>query len=65
MDAVRAPHVKTCCISSVEEAHAIHQVGSFGLDVSSGVRTHGSLDEEKLSAFMDAVHGASRAQEPP
>ncbi len=36
-------------------AEAIAQVGPFGLDLCSGVRTDGLLDEVKLSAFMGVV----------
>ncbi len=36
-------------------AEAIAQVGPFGLDVCSGVRTDGRLDEAKLAAFMRAA----------
>jgi phosphoribosylanthranilate isomerase len=36
-------------------AEAIMQVGPFGLDVCSGVRTNGRLDEAKLAAFMRAA----------
>ncbi|MGH9452652.1 MAG: phosphoribosylanthranilate isomerase [Terriglobia bacterium] len=34
---------------------AIRRVGPFAVDVCSGVRTHGKLDEEKLSRFVAAV----------
>jgi len=34
---------------------AIEQVGPFGLDVCSGVRTEGRLDERKLAAFFEQV----------
>jgi phosphoribosylanthranilate isomerase len=34
---------------------AIRTVGPFGLDLCSGVRTDGALDEVKLTAFFDAV----------
>lgn len=34
---------------------AIEQVGPFGLDLCTGVRTNGNLDEAKLSAFFQAV----------
>jgi phosphoribosylanthranilate isomerase len=34
---------------------AVEQVGPFGLDVCSGVRTGGRLDERKLSAFFEQV----------
>ncbi len=36
-------------------AEAIRQVGPFGVDVCSGVRTQGRLDESKLSRFFDSV----------
>lgn len=43
--------------NNVQEA--MHRVGPFGLDLCSGVRTDKKLDEEKLSAFMQAVKEAS------
>ena len=39
-------------------ADAIAEVGPFALDVCSGVRTDGRLDEEKLGRFFDAVAAA-------
>ena len=38
-------------------APAIEEVGPFGVDVCSGVRRDGRLDETALRAFMAAVHG--------
>lgn len=38
-------------------AEAIAAVEPFGVDVCSGVRTDGVLDEPKLSAFIKAVEG--------
>ena len=38
---------------------AVREVGSFGLDVCSGVRTDGKLDRAKLQAFFAAVRSAS------
>jgi phosphoribosylanthranilate isomerase len=35
---------------------AIQQVGPFGVDVCSGVRTDGKLDENKLVKFLKAVN---------
>ena len=35
---------------------AIAQVQPFGVDMCSGVRTNGRLDETKLTAFMSEVH---------
>lgn len=37
---------------------AIETVGPFGLDLCSGVRTDGKLDERKLAAFFEAVISA-------
>ena len=34
---------------------AIQQVAPFGIDVCSGVRTHGELDEDKLRSFIHAT----------
>jgi phosphoribosylanthranilate isomerase len=39
-------------------AEAISRVRPFGLDVCSGLRTDGRLDEGKLAAFIAAVRGA-------
>lgn len=36
---------------------AIQQVGPFGLDLCSGVRTAGRLDEEKLARFFARLRG--------
>lgn len=38
---------------------AIKEVGPFGLDVCSGVRTNGKLDEAKLKRFFSAVRNAA------
>ncbi|QDU30722.1 N-(5'-phosphoribosyl)anthranilate isomerase [Anatilimnocola aggregata] len=40
-------------------AAAIHAVRPFGIDVCSGVRTLGKLDEVKLRAFVAAIAGSS------
>lgn len=37
-------------------AKAIREVQPFGLDICSGVRTKGKLDEKKLKSFFDAIH---------
>lgn len=34
---------------------AIDEVDPYGVDVCSGVRTNGNLDEEKLAAFFEAI----------
>jgi phosphoribosylanthranilate isomerase len=38
--------------------HAMEEVGSFGIDVCSGVRTDGKLDATKLKRFFSAVRNA-------
>lgn len=42
-------------LNSTNVAEAIEQVGPFGVDVCTGVRTDGKLDETKLLSFFDAV----------
>lgn len=42
-------------LSAANVATAIKQVRPYGLDLCSGVRTNGSLDPEKLAAFVLAV----------
>ncbi|MGH9831942.1 MAG: phosphoribosylanthranilate isomerase [Blastocatellia bacterium] len=42
-------------------AVAIRDVGPFGLDICSGVRTGGRLDEDKLARFFEAVENRSLA----
>ncbi len=44
-------------------ADAIKQVGPFGVDVCSGVRTDGSLDESKLRGFFDGVVTSNPARQ--
>lgn len=43
-------------------ADAIGQVRPFGLDVCSGVRTAGKLDETKLERFFAAIEGVSEGR---
>ncbi|MBI2946645.1 MAG: phosphoribosylanthranilate isomerase [Verrucomicrobia bacterium] len=45
-------------------AEAVRAVSPFGLDLCSGVRTHGHLDEVKLKTFFEAVTVADRAFPP-
>lgn len=35
---------------------AIDEVNPYGVDVCSGVRTNGKLNEQKLEAFMNAIN---------
>ena len=39
-------------------AEAIRTVRPFGVDLCTGLRTEGQLDERKLAAFMQAVASA-------
>ena len=43
-------------------ADAIAQVGPFGIDLCSGVRTNGRLDEQKLARFFGGIAGVRRAE---
>jgi phosphoribosylanthranilate isomerase len=42
-------------LNAINVKQAINEVQPFGLDLCSGVRTNGHLDEEKLAAFFKAV----------
>lgn len=54
-DAVTAPVYLAGGLSEANVAEAVRRVEPFGLDLCSGVRTDGRLDEAKLTAFMRAV----------
>jgi phosphoribosylanthranilate isomerase len=54
-EAVNVPVFLAGGLKSENVADAIDKVGPFGLDVCSGVRTGGRLDEAKLAAFMRAA----------
>jgi phosphoribosylanthranilate isomerase len=45
-------------------AQAISAVQPFGLDLCTGVRSHGLLDDHKLAVFMAAVRAAVEADPP-
>jgi len=55
---VRVPVFLAGGLRSDNVADAVRTVGPFGVDVCTGVRTNGELDEVKLRAFFAAVHGA-------
>lgn len=57
-DAVAAPVYLAGGLCAENVAEAMATVQPFGLDVCSGVRTDGQLDETKLAAFFEAVHAA-------
>jgi len=59
-EAVHVPVFLAGGLNSDNVAAAINQVGPFAVDVCSGVRTEGRLDQNKLSRFFEAVHGVHR-----
>jgi len=58
-DEVDAPVFLAGGLNPDNVVQAIGRVAPFGVDVCSGLRTNGSLDEKKLTAFMRAVHGTT------
>lgn len=50
-DAVRVPVYLAGGLNAANVAEAIERVNPFGVDLCSGVRTAGKLDEKKLAAF--------------
>jgi phosphoribosylanthranilate isomerase len=54
-DSVSSPVYLAGGLTPQNVARAIAQVRPFGVDVCSGLRTGGSLDESKLDEFMTAV----------
>ena len=58
-DAVEVPVFLAGGLRADNVGEAIRAVDPFGLDLCSGIRTAGLLDEQKLNAFMVAVRNAS------
>jgi phosphoribosylanthranilate isomerase len=58
-EAIEIPLFLAGGLNPMNVADAIHQVQPFGIDLCSGVRTNGALDETKLSAFFRAVRNAN------
>ena len=56
-EALEAPIYLAGGLRAENVREAIEQVGPFGLDVCSGVRSNGRLDERKLRAFVEEVFG--------
>ena len=54
-EAVEAPIFLAGGLRPENVAEAIREVGPFGLDLCTGIRTEGALDESKLEAFVAAA----------
>jgi len=54
-ESVRVPLYLAGGLRPENVVEAVDTVGPFGVDVCSGVRTDGRLDEVKVAAFFDAV----------
>jgi phosphoribosylanthranilate isomerase len=57
-DSARVPVYLAGGLNPSNICEAIERIDPFGVDVCSGLRTNGLLDERKLAAFMDGVHRA-------
>lgn len=55
VESVRAPVFLAGGLSAANVRTAIDSVAPYGLDLCSGVRTDGRLDEAKLKAFFEAI----------
>lgn len=54
-EAVPVPLFLAGGLTPTNAGEAIEAVGPYGLDVCSGLRTDGALDERKLAAFFEAI----------
>jgi Phosphoribosylanthranilate isomerase len=54
-ESVKIPIFLAGGLNSENIKEAINKVQPFGVDLCSGVRTNGNLDERKLKSFFDAV----------
>src|SRR5205814_774611 len=64
-EAVKTPIFLAGGLRPENVAHALDAVEPFGIDVCSGLRTNGMLDEGKLVALMLAVESRTRHRESP
>jgi phosphoribosylanthranilate isomerase len=55
IDSVRVPVFLAGGLTPENAATAIREVRPFGLDVCSGLRTNGNLDEEKVRKFFENI----------
>lgn len=59
-EAIQIPLFLAGGLNAANVAEAISRVRPFGVDVCSGVRTEGSLDQMKLQDFFAAVRGSGK-----
>ena len=59
VDSVDTPVFLAGGLSPNNIAEAVSMVKPYGIDLCSGVRTNGKLDEKKLNSFFNILHGAS------
>ncbi len=57
VDEVKIPVFLAGGLNAANVKDAIEMVNPYGVDLCSGIRTNGYLDENKLKAFMTAVKG--------
>lgn len=58
VDAVNIPVFLAGGLNALNVTEAIKMIKPFGVDICSGVRTNGKLDESKLKEFIRSVHHA-------
>ena len=56
-EAIEVPMFLAGGLNPANVAQAIREVQPFGIDVCSGLRTNGALDQQKLTAFIREVRG--------
>src|SRR5262249_46729773 len=57
-EAIDVPVFLAGGLNAENVVEAVQQVGPFGLDICSGVRTNGRLDEAKLERFFRTIDPA-------
>ena len=61
-EAVNIPVFLAGGLNPSNVAEAIKEVAPFGVDLCTGVRTEGKLDEQKLSSFFESVRQTSETR---
>lgn len=62
VESVRVPVYLAGGLKPENVAEAVKQAQPFGVDLCSGVRTDGKLDERKLAAFFEQVNAAKSVE---